>query len=332
MKEKYTTLLSKIKTIKFKNYTIIYVLLLMILVFSIANPLFASWQNLTNLITQNTYFIIAAVGMSFVMIGGGIDLSVGYQMSLVGIITAVLIVTLQVPVWLAIAIGLMIGALLGMLNGLIVTSVNIFPLIATLATAMIFQGISFMISGAKTFRLDYTLKFLVSDSLFGIPFDIWLTLVIIIFVGIIFRKTYFGRYIFATGGNEEASRLSGIKTKIIRVSIYALCGFFFAIATMIMMAKANVMTSTFGPGTEFTALTAAIIGGISFKGGEGKIWGLIVGIFILQVLSNGMQLSGLGAYVQYVVKGAILLFAVIFDEYQKAKRSKPKLEQTLAQE
>jgi ribose transport system permease protein len=332
MKEKYISLLSKLKTIKFKNYAILYVLILMILVFSIANPLFASWRNLTNLITQNTYFIIAAIGMSFVMIGGGIDLSVGYQMSLVGVITAVMIVTLNIPVWLAISIGLMIGALLGMLNGLIVTSVNIFPLIATLATAMVFQGISFMISEAKTFRLDHALDFLVEDSLFGIPFDIWLTIIIVTIAAIIFKKTYFGRYIFATGGNEEASRLSGIKTKLIRISIYALCGFFFAIATMIMMAKANVMTSTFGPGTEFTALTAAIIGGISFKGGEGKIWGLIVGIFILQVLSNGMQLAGLGAYVQYVVKGTILLFAVIFDEYQKSKRTKPKLEQKLAQE
>jgi ribose transport system permease protein len=332
MKEKYMSLLSKLKTIKFKNYAILYVLILMILVFSIANPLFASWRNLTNLITQNTYFIIAAIGMSFVMIGGGIDLSVGYQMSLVGVITAVMIVTLNIPVWLAISIGLMIGALLGMLNGLIVTSVNIFPLIATLATAMVFQGISFMISEAKTFRLDHALDFLVEDSLFGIPFDIWLTIIIVTIAAIIFKKTYFGRYIFATGGNEEASRLSGIKTKLIRISIYALCGFFFAIATMIMMAKANVMTSTFGPGTEFTALTAAIIGGISFKGGEGKIWGLIVGIFILQVLSNGMQLAGLGAYVQYVVKGTILLFAVIFDEYQKSKRTKPKLEQKLAQE
>lgn len=332
MDDKKKLLLSKIKKIKFKNYTIIYVLVLMILVFSIANPLFASWRNLTNLITQNTYFIIAAIGMSFVMIGGGIDLSVGYQMSLVGVITAVLIVTLEIPVGFAIIIGLVIGALLGMLNGLIVTSVNIFPLIATLATAMVFQGASFMISEAKTYRLDHALDFLVADSLFGIPFDIWLTVVIVLIASIVFKKTYFGRYIFATGGNEEASRLSGIKTKLIRISIYTLCGFFFAIATMVMMAKANVMTSTFGPGTEFTALTAAIIGGISFKGGEGKVWGLIVGIFILQVLSNGMQLAGLGAYVQYVVKGAILLFAVIFDEYQKSKREKPKLEQTLSKE
>ncbi|BCR36719.1 ABC transporter permease [Mariniplasma anaerobium] len=332
MKKKGKTILYKLKTIKYKNYTILYVLMLMIIVFSFANPLFASWRNLTNIITQNTYFIIAAIGMSFVMIGGGIDLSVGYQMSLVGVITAVLIVSSSIPVWLAILIGLMIGAILGFLNGLIVTSVNIFPLIATLATAMVFQGASFMISEAKTYRLDHALDFLISDSLLGIPFDIWLTIIIVAIASIVFKKTYFGRYIFATGGNEEASKLSGIKTKMIRISIYALCGFFFAVATMIMMAKANVMTSTFGPGTEFTALTAAIIGGISFKGGEGKIWGLIVGIFILQVLSNGMQLSGLGAYVQYVVKGAILLFAVIFDEYQKSKRSKPKIEKTLTQE
>ena len=309
-----------LKSIKFRNYTIVYVLIALFILFWIANPIFASSANLFNIVKQNTYFLIAAVGMSFVMIGGGIDLSVGYQMSLVGIVTAVLIVTFGLPVWLAVIAALVFGSILGCINGLIVTNIKIFPLIATLATATIFQGISFIISQARSYRLNHALEFLVQETFLGIPFDVLLTIIIILLAAFIYRKTFFGRFVFATGGNEEAARLAGIKTKLIRILIYSICGFFFAIATMIMMAKANVMQSTFGPGTEFTALTAAIIGGISFKGGEGKIWGLVVGVFILKILSNGMQLAGMSTYAQNIVNGVILLPAVGFDEIQKARR------------
>lgn len=121
----------------------------------------------------------------------------------------------------------------------------------------------------------------------------------------------------ALGGNEEASRLAGIKTKIIRVAVYSICGFFVAVATMVMISKANTTSSSFGPGTEFTALTAAIIGGISFMGGEGNMLGLVAGVLMLAVLGNGMQLAGWGTYAQYIVKGVILLGAVTFDEYRK---------------
>jgi ribose/xylose/arabinose/galactoside ABC-type transport system permease subunit len=124
----------------------------------------------------------------------------------------------------------------------------------------------------------------------------------------------------AIGGNEEASRLAGIKTKSLRVAVYGICGFFVAIATMVMIAKANTTSSSFGPGTEFTCLTAAIIGGISFMGGEGNMFGLVTGVFMLAVLGNGMQLAGWGTYAQYIVKGMILLGAVTFDEYQKMSR------------
>lgn len=311
---------SALKKVKFRNYTIIYVLVALFMLFWIANPVFASPTNLFNIVKQNTYFLIAAVGMSFVMIGGGIDLSVGYQMSLVGIVTAVLIVTFGLPIWLVVIVALVFGAILGAINGLIVTNIKIFPLIATLATATIFQGISFIISQARSYRLDHSLQFLIQNTFLGIPFDVLLTIIIIILASFIYRKTFFGRFVFATGGNEEASRLAGIKTKLVRISIYSICGFFFAIATLIMMAKANVMQSTFGPGTEFTALTAAIIGGISFKGGEGKIWGLVVGVFILKILSNGMQMAGMSTYAQYIVTGVILLTAVGFDEIQKSRR------------
>jgi len=308
----------KINLSGLRKYTVMFVLLGLMGLFSLTSPYFLTVRNITNIISQNTYFIIVAIGLSFVMIGGGIDLSVGYQMSLVGVVTAMLMIVYHQPVWLAVLAGLLLGTLLGLINGLIVTRIKIFPLIATLATSVIFQGISYMISQAKTYR-NYPEEFLffTKGKVFGIPFDIFLTLVIIILASLVYYETIFGLRIMALGGNEEASRLSGINIRRLRVSLYTICGFVTAIATMVMISKANTTHSSFGPGTEFTALTAAIVGGISFMGGEGNIPALVAGVFVLAVLGNGMQLAGWGTYPQYIIRGVILLGAVAFDEYQR---------------
>lgn len=306
-----------------RKYTVMFILVILMTLFAFASPYFLTLRNLTNIITQNTYFIIAAIGLSFVMIGGGIDLSVGYQMSLVGVVTAMNMVVYHLPVWLSVLIGIALGTLLGLFNGFIVAKVKVFPLIVTIATSTVFQGISYIISKANTFR-NYPPEFLVitTGKFLNIPYDVWLTLGVVLFASFVYAKTAFGWNILALGGNEEAARLAGIKTTLIKISVYGMCGFFVAIATLVMIAKANTTSSMFGPGTEFTCLTAAIVGGISFVGGEGNMLGLVTGVFILAVLGNGMQLAGLGTYAQYIVKGLILLGAVTFDEYQKSQRGK----------
>jgi ribose/xylose/arabinose/galactoside ABC-type transport system permease subunit len=304
-----------------KKYTTLLVLLILMALFSFVSPYFLTSRNLINIVLQNTYFIIVAVGLSFVMIGGGIDLSVGYQMSLVGVVTAMMMVVYQLPVWLAVGIGLLLGTTLGLINGLIVAQIRTFPLIVTLATSTIFQGISYLISQAKTYR-NYPAEFLfiVNGRVLGLPFDVFLALVIVICAHFIYSETRFGLRLIALGGNEEAARLVGLNTRFIKISAYTLCGFLVAIATLVMLAKANTMNSSFGPGTEFVALTAAIVGGVSFVGGEGSIPALVAGVFVLAVLGNGMQLAGWGTYAQYIVRGIILLGAVVFDEYQKKTR------------
>ncbi len=309
-----------------QKYTIILILLILMIVFSFTSPYFFTLRNLVNIVTQNTYFIIGAVGLSFVMIGGGIDLSVGFQMSLVGVVTAMCMTVYHLPVWMSITIGLLLGTLLGLINGLIVTNIKVFPLIVTLATSMVFQGASYLISKAQTFR-NYPDDFLwiTKGKVLGMPFDVLLTIIIVLGASFIYYKTSYGWNVLALGGNEEASRLAGIKTKNIRNSVYALCGFFFAVATMVMISKSNTTASNFGPGTEFTCLTAAIVGGISFMGGEGNMLGLVTGVFILAVLGNGMQLAGWGTYAQYIVRGLILLGAVAFDEYNRMSRSSKKI-------
>jgi ribose/xylose/arabinose/galactoside ABC-type transport system permease subunit len=313
--------MSRINFNGLKKYTVMFVLVLLMVLFSFASPYFLTFRNLTNIVTQNTYFIIVAIGLSFVMIGGGIDLSVGFQMSLVGVVTAMMMVVYNFPVWLAVVLGLMLGTTLGLINGLIVSNMKVFPLIATLATSIVYQGISYMISKANTFRAyPNEFLFLTRGKILGVPFDVFLTLVIAILVGIVYSETVFGFRLMALGGNEEASRLSGINTRRMKIAIYTLCGFVTAIATMVMISKANTTNSSFGPGTEFIALTAAIVGGISFMGGEGNIPALIAGVFVLAVLGNGMQLAGWGTYAQFIVRGTILLGAVAFDEYRRNVR------------
>jgi ribose transport system permease protein len=310
-----------------KKYTVMLILVVLMVLFSFSSPYFLTIRNITNIITQNTYFIIVAIGLSFVMIGGGIDLSVGFQMSLVGVMTAMCMVAFHLPAWLSVLVGLVIGTCLGLINGLIVANIRVFPLIVTIATSTVFQGISYIVSKAQTYR-GYPDDFLVltTGRFLGVTWDVWLTLVVILLASFIYARTTFGWNVLALGGNEEAARLAGIKTKAIKISVYAICGFFVAIGTMVMISKSNTTNSSFGPGTEFTALTAAILGGVSFMGGEGNMFGLVTGVFILAVLGNGMQLAGLGTYAQFIVKGIILLGAVSFDELQKNSKMKHKKE------
>ena len=302
-----------------KKYAVMFVVLGLMVLFTLTSPYFLTARNLANLVTQNTYFIIVAVGLAFVMIGGGIDLSVGYQMSLVGVVTAMLMVVYHQPTWLAVAAGLALGTLLGLLNGLIVASIRIFPLIATLATAAIFQGISYLTTRAQTFR-DYPEDFvwLTKGKLLGIPVDVVLALAVVVLATIVFNEMIYGSRLKALGGNEEGSRLAGINVRRMKISTYAVCGFLTALGTMVMISKANTTNSSFGPGTEFVCLTAAIVGGISFMGGEGSIPSLVAGVFALAIVGNGMQLAGWGTYAQFIVRGLILLGAVAFDEYQRS--------------
>jgi ribose transport system permease protein len=319
-----------------QKYAVMFILIVLMVLFSFSSPYFLTVRNLTNIITQNTYFIILAIGLSFVMIGGGIDLSVGWQMSLVGVVTAMCLTVFHLPVWLCVLIGLLLGTFLGFFNGVIVANIRVFPLIVTIATSTVFQGISYIVSQAKSYRgFPEQFLYLAKGKMLGLPVDVWLTLVIVLLASFVYYKTTYGWNVLALGGNEEAARLAGIKTRAMKISVYTVCGFFTAIAAMVMIAKANTTNSSFGPGTEFTALTAAIVGGISFMGGEGNMLGLVTGVFILAVLGNGMQLAGWGTYAQYIVKGIILLGAVSFDELQKSFRGrvrKPTASQATAPE
>ncbi len=306
-----------------KKYAIILVLVGIIILFSLISPYFFSWRNLVNIFIQQSYVIIAALGLSFVMISGGMDLSIGYQISLVGVITAMSMVWFNLSIPVAIMLGIITGICLGLFNGLASITLKVHSLIITLGTMTIFQGISYIITNSNPiYGLASEFKFIGQGYILGIPFSVILMIIFALVASFILNKTYFGRYVYAIGGNEEAARLSGVNVKKMKLLIFSLSGLFVATAAIILVSRAGSATSATGVGTEFTCITAAVLGGVSFKGGSGKVWGVITGVLILGVLSNGMQIVGLGVYPQYIAKGLVLLGAVGFDTYQKTKKGK----------
>ena len=280
-------------------------------------------ENIKNILVQNAYIIVSSIGMAFVIIGGGIDLSVGYQISLVGVITTISIQWFHLPVWCSVLIGLMIGTLLGAINGFLSVKLQVHPMVITLATMAIYQGISYIITNSNSiYGLPDSFKFIGQGKILEIPVSIIITVIVLIGATFFLSKTYPGRYIYALGGNGEAARLSGVNTSAMRVISFAICGFFVAVASILLVSRSGSMNSSVGAGTEFTCITAAVLGGVSMAGGEGKVWKVCVGAIILGVLSNGMQFVGLGVYPQYVAKGIILMAAISFDTYQKTAKSK----------
>ncbi len=305
----------------YQEGTVYIILAVLIIFFGIMNPLFLTGRNIYNLVTQSTYIIIAGMGICFVMISGGIDLSVGNQMAVCGCTAAIIMLETDLPIWTIWPICIAVGFLMGSLNGIIASKLKLFPLVVTIATSEVFKGIVYTMTSSKSysgmpkeFRALYLQKFL------GLPLDVYLAVFIVIATWLLLNKTHFGRDILAIGGNKECARLSGIRADLIQTLCFSITGAIFAVATIDMLAQQNQTSATTGPGTEITCLTAAIIGGISMKGGKGNVVGMVAGIFVMQIISNGMMLAGWGTYTQYTVKGLILMAAIAFD----ALKSRPK--------
>lgn len=301
--------------------TVYIVLLALIVMFALFNPLFLSPINIYNLITQSTYIIIAGMGICFVMISGGIDMSVGTQMAVIGCTSAIIMLETDLPWWIVWPVGMALGFVMGTINGLLASKLKLFPLVITIATSEVFKGIAYTVTEAKSysgmpevFRALYKTKFL------GLPLDVYLAIAVVIITWVVLNKTHFGRDILAVGGNKECARLSGIKSDLIQTLCFSITGMIFAIATLDMLAQQNMTSATTGPGTEITCLTAAIIGGISMMGGKGNVFGMVAGIFVMQIISNGMMLAGWGTYTGYIVKGAILLIAIGYDALKNRPR------------
>ena len=294
------------------NFSMPILLLLLMLVFSLLSDRFLTPLNLTNILVQNVHIAICATGVFMIMVSGGCDLSIGYQMSVAAVLVAKLLSSGAMGVVPAILLGILICVALGCFNGVMSIALNSQPMIVTLGTMAIFQGISYLISGSKTYHnLPRSFMYLGQGKIFGkIPLNAVIALVIIVIVGIILSRTHIGRKIYAVGDNPEAAKLAGLNVSKIKILVFTCAGILVGISAILLAARSGSADSSTGTGIEFTGIIACVLSGVALKGGEGTLWKAIVAVFVLGVLSNGMQLITLGTYPQYIAKGIIMLVSL----------------------
>jgi ribose transport system permease protein len=283
------------------------------------------------LIRQVSFSGISAVGLMFVMISGGIDLSIGSQIVFTNILLSIMMVDWKIPPILAIPTILVVGTALGAFNGLLSIKLKIHPLIITLGTASIFKGAGYIIAQSRNIMgFPDSFRWFGQGFIWSIPVPIIIMVVVALVGSFILTKTYFGRNVFALGGNEEAARLAGVNINKMKVIFFMICGFASGITAILLLSRVFAGQTSTGQGLEFDCLTAALLGGVSFKGGEGSVLGVITGIIIIGVLNNAMQLASFPDFSQNVVKGAVLLAAVGFDVYQKNRKAKETVAKVIA--
>jgi ribose/xylose/arabinose/galactoside ABC-type transport system permease subunit len=306
-----------------RGYVPWFILLVLLVGFSFISPNFLSATNLVNILNQNAYLIVCAIGVSFFMLSAQIDLSIGYQISLIGVCAGLLMRDLNAPFWAAILGGILVGIAINVLIMLVSIKMRIELLLVSVGSMTVFRGLSLEISGAKTISaFDTGFKFISQGNIGPAPFAVILALVLVVAATVFLTKTYWGRFIYAVGGNAEAARLSGINVAAVRILIGALAGFFIGLSSIMLVARVGTAHSNHGPGTEITVIIGILLGGVSISGGAGKLPNVVAGVLVIGILGNGMQLAGMGNNLQFVVKGLILLAALGIDMYQKNRKQK----------
>ncbi|MCM3671402.1 ribose ABC transporter permease RbsC [Mesobacillus maritimus] len=295
-------------------------LLILVIFVSVMNPSFLEPLNILNLLRQVSINALIAFGMTFVILTGGIDLSVGAILALSSALTAGMIVSGIDPM-LAILIGALLGSIFGAVNGLLITKGKMAPFIATLATMTLFRGLTLVYTEGNpiTGLGDNILFQLFGRGYFlGIPVPAVTMIVTFIVLYILLHKTPFGRQTYAIGGNEKAALISGIKVPRVKVLIYSLSGFLAALAGAILTSRLNSAQPTAGESYELDAIAAVVLGGTSLSGGKGRIFGTMIGVLIIGVLNNGLNLLGVSSFYQQVVKGIVIIIAVLLDRKKSA--------------
>jgi len=303
------------------HYGVIIGLILIIAYFSIMRTKFLTMDNMVNMFRQMTINGMLAIGMTFVVLTGGIDLSVGSIVGASGMFSALIARTeTGCPWYLAVLVGLGIGLLLGAVNGIAVAYLKIPAFIATLAMLSIARGITYMATDAKPVPgLSETFLKIGSGNIGIIPIPVIVLAVVLVICFVVLYKTRYGRYVFATGGNPVSARVSGINVKLITCSVYIISGVMAGVAGLILTSRVTSGLAAGGDGYEVDAIAAAVIGGNSLSGGRGRLWGTIVGFVIMGVMNNGLDMMAVSSYWQLVIKGLIISGAVMLDSLTKDK-------------
>lgn len=286
----------------------------------ILTPHFMTVSNLLNVAQQTTLVAIIAVGMTFVIITGGIDLSVGSALAFSGVAMATLLQK-GVPLSIALLAGLGAGLLCGLVNGLLITIGRLPPFIATLGMMSVARGAALVFTGGRPVSgFSDTFRQIAVGEIFHIPAPVIIMLAVYLIAHFVLTKTKLGRYTYAIGGNEEATILSGVNVRLYKTLVYGLCGMLSGLAAIILTARLNSAQPIAGMMYELDAIAATVIGGTSLTGGEGTIFGTLIGALIIGVLRNGLNLLDISSFVQQIVIGAVIIVAVLFDMALKANK------------
>jgi len=301
------------KNLQFKDmirrYGILIGLIGLITGFSILSERFFTISNMLIVMRQTSIVAFLAVGMSFVIIGAGIDLSVGSVLAFSGAVGAG--VMQNGGIFFGILAGLALGTALGAFNGIVITKLKIPAFIATLAMMAIARGGTLVYTDGRPITgLPSSFAFLGRGYIGNVPFPIILMLIIFILAYIVLKLTRFGRYVYATGGNINAARASGIKVDNVIISTFAISGFLSGLTGMVLASRLNSAQPTAGMGYELDAIAAVVLGGTNLFGGEGELWGTLIGAFIMGILNNGLNMLNVSSFYQQVVKGIVILIAV----------------------
>jgi ribose/xylose/arabinose/galactoside ABC-type transport system permease subunit len=303
------------------NYGLALALLLEVVLFAILSPFFLTAENLLNVTLQISITAIIAAGMTFVILTGGIDLSVGSLVAVVGIVATIV---LKIPdafplaIVAALAAGIAFGAFSGAIAGFFITRFRVTPFIVTLALMTIWRGAAFALTdGRPVWELPEGFSTLANGRVFGIPIPTLCTAAIFLLAHIALTRTVFGRYVLAVGGNAEAARLAGINTKRIFTSVYVLCGALAGVSGILLASRVNSGQPNAGMMYELDVIAAVVVGGTSLSGGRGSIVGTLLGSLLIGILRNGLNLQNVDSYVQQIVVGAVILLAVMLDQYKK---------------
>ena len=308
---------------------IVAALVMMIIVFSLIDPIYLSSDNIVDIVKQSTINGLLGIGITLAIITGGIDLSIGSTFAIVIVSVGKLLVSGVNPV-LAFTIGIILGFSLGIVNGILVAKVKLQPFIATLGTMSIYRGVAYIITGGwPVLDIPENFRQALDGDIFGvIPSSVVLLFIVGIIIWIILKYTRFGNYIYALGSNEEATKLSGVNVDFNKMMAYAFCGMGAALAGMVLLARLGTGEPTAGQGYELNAIAAAAVGGTSLMGGKGTMLGTILGTILLSALRVGLIVVGVDSFWQYIATGIIIVIAACFEIIQnkissiKVSRSK----------
>ena len=296
-----------------QKYGLVIVFLMLCLGLSLLSDRFLTMGNIVNILRQSTINGIIAIGMTYVILTAGIDLSVGSILALTGVVTATLLQREGITVPIAIIAGLTLGALLGLINGVIITQLKVPPFVTTLGMMTIARGLALTFTeGRPVTGLPDNFRAIGTGSLGTIPMPIFVAGIAFLLGYLVLNHTSIGEYVLALGNNPVAARYAGINVNLYTIFVYVIAGILAALAGMILIARLNSAQPTAGLGYEFDAIAAVVVGGTSFAGGEGSLWGTLLGVLVIAVLNNGLNLLDVSSFYQPVVTGVVIALALLF--------------------